>query len=78
MPSAATTGTSTSMPKAMMSDAMEICCSGMFSSLHARSSVIATVSGIAVASTSAERQSIRNKPTMITISTASMKHLTKW
>ena len=38
---------------------------------------MATVSGIAVASTSAERQSIRNSATMITMSTASMKQCTK-
>ena len=38
---------------------------------------MATVSGTAVASTSAERQSIRNSATMITMITASMNARTK-
>ena len=59
----------------MMREAIEICCKGMCSSCIPIK--VATVNGIAVASTSAERQSIRNNPTMITMTTASMKHFTK-
>jgi len=54
MPSEATTGTSTSIPSAMMSAAMEICCNGICS-ICMPTNVMATVSGIAVASTSAHR-----------------------
>src|SRR6185295_10059041 len=76
MASEATTGSSTSIPNAMMSAAMEIWCNGIPASAMPPN-VIATVSGIAVATTNAERQSIRNKATSTTTTTASMKQRMK-
>ena len=64
------------MPKAMISAAMETWWSGTFRSCMT-ASVIATVNGIAVATTSAERQSMRNNATITTITTASIKQRTK-
>ncbi|MCZ7635601.1 MAG: hypothetical protein M5U12_05850 [Verrucomicrobia bacterium] len=73
MPSEATTGSSTNSPNARIKAAIEIWCSGT-PNQAIPTSVKATVSGIASATTSAERPSIRNHATSTTTSTASAKH----
>jgi len=64
-------------PKAIMSAAMEIWCKGMCSNCMVIR-VIPTVSGKAVATPAAERQSIRKSAMIMTMMTASTKERMKW
>ena len=64
-------------PSEMMSAAMEICCKGTPRAAMPRR-VIALVSGIATATTSAVRQSMSSKATSKTTMTASMKQRKKF